>query len=113
LTKNTYIKFVINIFVFIILLVFTISNNSCGNNKKERFINTTVELLTLQYRFPNDSNIRKNEAEKIYEKFGLSTLEYKELYESYRNNNQEFIVLMDTIKARIKQEILLLETKKQ
>lgn len=99
-------------FIFFILFSFFIYFNSCNDNK-EKFINTTTELIIIQHRFPNDTTKRKIENSIIYEKYGLTPQSYKELYEQYKKDNQTFLIIMDTIKARIRQEILLIESQKK
>lgn len=105
--RKTFLFFIF-LFTFFTILFF----GSC-KDKKERFINTTTELLILQHRFPNDSSKREIEESIIYEKYDFTPQSYKKLYEQYKKDNQTFLIIMDTIKARIKQEILLIESQKK
>ena len=98
--------------IFILILLAFLFFVSCSDSKeqKERFIQTYKEILVARERFA-DTAVANSEVRKAFKRHKYTEQSFFEDWRHYTSNPKEFLVMMDTIRARARSEVEKLEKK--
>jgi hypothetical protein len=89
----------------LLLIVIAVLIASCGPDEsdKQRFRETYKEILVVR-ELESDSAEANRKVSRVLEEHGFTEPEFRQLYFELAENREEFIDLMDTVRARARRE---------
>ena len=97
----------------VIILSFFLVQCSLFDDGKEEFIETYKEILIVRYQEPDSAKANKL-VKEIIERNGYTEEKFKQKFFEYANDNpEEFRVILDSLRERIKREIVESESELQ
>ena len=98
------------VYIFI-LIIFISCSDPLG--KKEKFIETYKEVLIAREMF-SDSTKLEQELKKVYNEHGYNyESDFNEDFNSYKKDMNEFLEIVDTVRARARAELQNLKPREE